>query len=643
MLYEEIQPQNQTPVQLDEVKMSTKVFDDFIDSEAADGILAGFEAELIFRGIAETGGGDYYDDPEMDESEDRRPRSIDDIVEFFHDGDHNSRRDAESLRETLQEEFWEWQSEQMNEAWAEAEAEAVKEYIVDNDWDEEQVMREYMEIEMELTDEAIDEAMAWYGERSRGITSSKQQNELKRTDQSYTNFIEAADAIDEQLEEAVQESIDSGDRNYERAREMWEDDVRDDYDEGDWLRDSEYSYMTDVYRNHDINWPYWTYSDPEPEGGYSEASAQRLADTMEDALDVKIKVASGYHSAARKPGLWIFEPDSSLEPDDSEDMPVEIISPPMPLKETLEILPVFYAWANSEGAYSNDSTGFHIGVSLPNDGGHVDYIKLALFLGDQYVLDQFERGSNYFAKSAMTKLRHDIETGAIKEGDIENSMKLMRHNLIGLANKTLKMSKGRDEGFGHGKYTSINMKGDYIEFRSMGSESYFSKPDSLKKVLDTVKRYAYAMYIASKPELFRDEYAKKLYKLLDKSGSNNDAAMKEFADYVASIGGATDPQTLKDFFYNMKSDKYKDAPLPDRTTPIRTGRRDGQPDMYWWKVEAGKLNVEVQARNKEEAKHEAGKKWGVAPQLAGDWKITHITDPIILGRLNNRPTIDLDL
>lgn len=616
MKYEEIIPQQ--PEVLDEVKMTTSVFDDFINSDAAEGIQAGFEAELCFTGLGESNTETNYDDPEMDESEDRRPRSIDDIVGFFHDGDHNGRRDVQALQETLQEEFFEWQSEQINEAWSKAETEAVKEYIEENDWDFEDKMRTYMDEEMELTPEAIESAMEWSGAKARGVTSSRQQAELMRTDQSYTNFAEARDAVEEHLDEYVQESIDSQDRNYDRARESWEEDVRDNYDEGDWLRDSEYSYMTDVYRNQDINWPYWTYPEMETEGGYSEDNAQRLADIMEDSLDVKVKVAGGYHSVARRPGLWIFEPDSSLTPDDDEDMPVEIISPPMPLKECLEILPKFYDWAKSEGAYSNDSTGFHIGVSLPYVGGHVDYVKLALFLGDQHVLDKFDRGTNHFTKSSFRKLIDDVKSGRIKESEIADTLKLMKSNLIELANKTLRT--GKSEGFGHGKYSAINMKGDYIEFRAMGNEHYFSKPDSLNKALDTIKRYAYAMHIAASPELHRDEYAKKLYKLLDKDG-NSAAALKDFADYVAAVGGA-DQQTVKNFITSLKSDKYNDAPLPDRQTPARTGHKAGK---YWWNVQwDSNRRMEVVASNKSEAREVAAREWGVPVDQLAVAKITMI-------------------
>jgi hypothetical protein len=49
----------------------------------------------------------------------------------------------------------------------------------------------------------------------------------------------------------------------------------------------------------------------------------------------------------------------------------------------------------------------------------------------------------------------------------------------------------------------------------MGGDEYLDKLDEVK---NTVKRYAYAMYIAGRPDLHREEYAKKLYKMLSKSG-----------------------------------------------------------------------------------------------------------------------------
>ena len=120
------------------------------------------------------------------------------------------------------------------------------------------------------------------------------------------------------------------------------------------------------------------------EGGWSESNADHLADSLAKALGVKVKVSGGYHNATRDDTSWIIEPDISLESDESDNMTAEIVSPPMPLDECLTKMEEFFAWAESEGAYANSSTGFHMGVSLPTKFHEdVDFTKLALFLGDE--------------------------------------------------------------------------------------------------------------------------------------------------------------------------------------------------------------------------------------------------------------------
>ena len=607
MKFEDIQPL-ETPETLDEAKMTTSVFDGFINSDEADGIQAGFEAELIFRGAAEPGGIDYDADPDMDDSEDTRPDSIDEICDFFHDGDHNDSRDVEKLRDQLVEEYYEWRDEKLSEGWSEVEESVVQEYIAENDWDQDEIVEEYLRDELELSEANIEAAME-AGKTYRQVNSVRLQNKLKDGDMAVQWFAEANDHANEMLDEKVRESISNGDDNFENARQEWEEYNADDLDEASWLRDNNLRWMTDVYRNYRINWPYWTY--PELDGGYTQEAAQRVADSLETDLDLNVKVSSGYHSAKRRPGLWIFEPDSSLEPDDEEDLPVEIISPPMPIKETLEILPLFFQWAEENDAYANDSTGFHVGVSLPHTGGRIDYLKLALFLGDQYVLDKFDRSANYFCRSALEKIKGSIDRGDIKDDEIADTMKLLKHDLIELANKTLKTEKG------HGKYTSINLKNDYVEFRSMGSEKYVGDAKKVASIVDTVKRYAYAMHIASRPDLFRDEYAKKLYKLLDKSFDSSDA-IQQFADYVAAIGGA-DKQTVKNFIMIMRTDDSKDAPLPDRKLPVRDGVGKSPTGKYWWNVQwDGNRRMEVVAKNKTDAREVARREWGVSFRQAPD-------------------------
>jgi hypothetical protein len=259
--------------------------------------------------------------------------------------------------------------------------------------------------------------------------------------------------------------------------------------------------MSDIAYNFDVTWPHMTMTGGSSEGGFNEDAAQRLADDLADKLDVTTTVSTGYHGATRDTSTWIFEPDGSLDADDDANMPVEIVSPPMPLAKTLEILPKFFEWAEENGAYANSSTGFHMSVSMPeHEGNMLDYTKLALFLGDEYVLKQFGREANTYAKSAISKIRD--KKGKV---DAETVMSAMRKHLDQFASRALASPSG------FGKYTSINPKSKYIEFRSAGGSNYFEDMD---KIQNTLMRYARAMDIAMNPAADKPEYAKKLYKML---------------------------------------------------------------------------------------------------------------------------------
>jgi hypothetical protein len=149
---------------------------------------------------------------------------------------------------------------------------------------------------------------------------------------------------------------------------------------------------------------------------------------------------------------------------------------------------------------------------------------------------------------------------------VKTALEHMRARMINDAKTIL------GQTLGHGKYTSINMRGQYIEFRSMGGVNYFNNPQSLALVTDTIKRYVYAMTIAADDNLFRREYATKLYKLLDRT-INNDTARREFANYVTSIGGA-DQQTVKNFIASLRQTQTnRPVALPDRASKLKNGQQ----------------------------------------------------------------------
>lgn len=78
------------------------------------------------------------------------------------------------------------------------------------------------------------------------------------------------------------------------------------------------------------------------------------------------------------------------------------------------------------------------------------------------------------------------------------------------------------------KFTSINNKGNYIEFRSPGGDWL---NEDLGKLTNTLLRFVVALDAANDPNKYRDEYAKKLYKTLSPSedGTNTIKYFSEFS------------------------------------------------------------------------------------------------------------------
>ena len=550
MRFKHFKPSNLTEQQLDELRMNPTTLNQFANSEEAKGIMAGFEAELVFTGLG--GEPEYDEDPEPDMDADERCRTIQQVMDFFENDEYGYGvygREADKLQEGLDEMYYEWHDEQMYEAFRDEQDELIR-----NLWLEEQSWEDRVHAVlvdgMELTDEQADKIIELGEARKngKGKPGGEYTEEELEMLSIYSEATSDADAI---LDEEVEQSIAKQDKHYDYALDEFRDGFFIDDDSG-FFSDVGLRWMSDVRDQFDLMWPVMTYTGSSSEGGFSVDNAERLADDLHEKLGVKTKVSSGYHSARRDNETWIFEPDSSLDADDSDNMPVEIVSPPMPLETCLKQMENFFTWAESNGAYANSSTGFHMGVSLPHRGGDVDYVKLALFLGDEHVLREFGRSGNHFCEAAMKKIKNRVKGN--KEA-VAGALDLMKHNLIELAQKALEINN-----HGFGKYTSINPQGGndntnpakekgakYIEFRSAGGSNYFEDIDKLK---NTLLRYAQAMTIAANPAAERREYYKKLYKLI--SPPEGDPAIDLFARFAT---GAISSEELKKTWADKQLEK----------------------------------------------------------------------------------------
>jgi len=134
------------------------------------------------------------------------------------------------------------------------------------------------------------------------------------------------------------------------------------------------------------------------------------------------------------------------------------------------------------------------------------------------------------------------------------------------------------------KYTSINTKSGHIEFRSPGGDWL---DDNFDKIENTLLRFTVAMSAALNPEAYREEYQKKLYKLLTQDQKGSDT-IRYFADYVA---GKIPRAALRSF--------VKQAQLQRKE---KRGKTSGE--KMWWNVSNpgnSYASVEVVATSREEA------------------------------------------
>lgn len=486
MRYTEIKPKLDEQV-LDEVKMSPSALQKFANSPEAEGMLVGIEFEMGVPNVEEVD-----EDPnwEYDYDMDERARSIDDIIDFFRNGEFSNmgRSSADRARSEMYEQYQEWVNDRVGEA-------------VRNSDQLDDLIRDKLREDYISVDDYMDEAREDLGDEAPG--DAVQSRAIKLMDE----------AIDEMIEERTGRDYDSA---FDDAIQELEDDLSNsaDYDEEEWLRDIGIDYMSEAEREWSFEWPHMIDTNEGSSGGEDLDS---LADEFSQAMGgVKVNTSGGYHGATRDGRSWIIEPDGSIDANRG-DAGLEFVSPPMPLQQGLATLQQFYAWAKKRGCYTNDSTGLHMNISVPDMSTEtLDYVKLALFMGDEYILKQFGRQYNSYCKSAMSKIKDRI-----RPEDVPAVLNTVKQNLNSLASKII--HSGITE-----KYTSINTRGQYVEFRGPGGDYLDSDPLDL---VNTALRLAMSLRIATNPESYKQEYAKKLYKLVEQSPDADDS-VELFSQYA---------------------------------------------------------------------------------------------------------------
>jgi 5'(3')-deoxyribonucleotidase len=471
---------------LDEV--SLKTIRQFETDPRLDDIMMGWELEMIWPDHDDKRHDDDEDDfesePDYDADEGINDLSVDAFrqdISFFFRGDHNSTRDVNRVLDSFLEDY----------------------YIhLGDKWDE---------------------------------LYNDEDEDVRR---------EVADRMEAGRDEETAMS---------EAKDDWINDNKDDMLR-DYLSDeADITSMAGFMENtgNDLNWPYYT--ERPDDYGYSD-KGELTREDLKNMFQREFRdmlTADGYQVRAidnpsknKDSKTWYFEPDGSLNPDDRSEGGVELTTPPMPYKRSLEYLNKVFAWAKSNGAYTSaaNDTGFHMSFSLPEaDMQNVDWVKLILMGGDDRVLRDFDRwagGENGWAKSALKHIREKTA-----EGDLNSDMILD-------AIKTGLTPEARREAMKYmstGKYTSVHPKRSskaedtdpytYVEFRSAGGDAL----GQIEKIRTAALQYARSMVLAADPEAEKTEYAKKLYKLVSKVKAD-EPGLKALKDYT---DGRIDKETLK--------------------------------------------------------------------------------------------------
>ena len=316
------------------------------------------------------------------------------------------------------------------------------------------------------------------------------------------------------------------------VRQSAYEDAESNYDYDDWINDQWYS-MSSFCDDMGIDYSYGNNL-----GEVAELVSKFVRENSAFSDD---HVESGdYGNTSGSTIQYAVESDSSI---DGYGTGAEIISPVFSTpRRMLAEMKKFFEFLQSEGASTNNSTGLHVTMSYDAQGEEanewlgkngVNRVKMAVLLGDQYLLNEFLRGSNTYTKSQYKELQNAI--GDLKQESGTEGIK--------------KAEAFLDKAISDDKFRAIHFKGqmdrktmtDLIEFRIGGGEDYETDFD---KVFKAVVRYATTM-IAGHTDQYEGDYVKALSKLLRKA---NDVAQ----------GDVEEVDELKGRFEDVASDPILD-------------------------------------------------------------------------------------
>ena len=463
-------------------------------------VRCGFEAETFFYNVEDRGSSDDVDNMSVSD------------VEYEH-GD---------LPDSAYSDYNDWI---MEKAMDEYLPDYVDNWIEDNR-DEDEYIKDFMDSGDGPTEDAVEEYREEFKERD--------PNEYENREEDGWDFDNwARDFINEEYGYDYEDFLREIANDDDQLRDDAVNECEGDYSMDDWISNEWYSMSSFL---DDYGYEYYSGS----------SSVEGVADELhrwqkENSKFKNFPETGEYGSTSGSENEWAVETDSSIDPD--EGAGAELISPVYSsIREMLGEMKSLFDWSE-ENFGTNNTTGLHITMSWQGaSNSEPNKLKMAMLLGDEYLLDVFGRLRNSYTKSQYRNVLRYAEE--VNQGDMSNFKKLQ---------KTL------EKGISGDKFSSINFKGqkdstsgnDLIEFRIAGGSDY---NEMYKQVVQACVRYGTIMKAGYDENAFRKDYIRAVSRLLRKSKEIDPKTAKEFDEIDSPVvDSAKDIVGKKDYFDVLKA------------------------------------------------------------------------------------------
>lgn len=434
-------------------------------------IKCGFEAETVFTEVQDRG---------SDDDDWLYEYNWYDIEDFVRD------QEGSGSVDTINEAYREWIYEKAYDL----EGDIMQDLVADRKEDEDE-LNDFVEA---MLDE--DDIEAYKEEELAGM-----DDEQKEEFEDWDFIAWGRQYTEEQREDEYIEWLEEKIRDNGEALELAVESAEEDNYIDEWAS-NEYGSWSSCLAEHGI----YLYNEDGSGEGVNEVG-DMLRNWATDNSKVSDDVESGeYHSSyGTNNDFWRVETDSSIETDGGTG--AEVISPVYDTpKQMMEEMKSLFDWFQKENVETNSSCGLHITMSLDSEEKEeVNPVKLAVLLGDKYLLSTFGRSNNSYAKSQIESLKkaaQDLKSSPENTKTIKNI-----ESIIG-------------KGINRGKFSSINFKdqtdsqtgNQLIEFRIGGGNDYHLNFDTAAKA---VIRYAETLSAAYSDKMYNADYVKALFKLIN--------------------------------------------------------------------------------------------------------------------------------